>query len=619
MDDHEYDLLHREVVAFECSCPDMAEGAPLADEVGAPAGRSGVRHSSPMLSLDNVFDLEELSEWMSRMGEADLLVEPKLDGLAVSCVYKNGRLVRIATRGDGKVGEDVTKAPVRISGLPSRIGTADMEIRGEVCMSDRDFEEANKARAAAGERPYSNPRNAAAGAIMARGEREAVNVSFRAYDLVGAEDHSHGMSHLESSGVATARQVWRGEEGESVHSSVLRLQSDRRNLGLSIDGAVVKARLARERVGGTSRAPAWAVAYKFPAEQRRSRVESIELRVGRGGSITPVARIEKVEIGGANVTSVSLHNPSEVLRKDIREGDIVYVRRAGDVIPDIVGPVVSERKESSRRWEPPGCCPSCSGPIDTSGGRYKCVRRCGSLRSLSWAASRQALDLEGLGPGVMGALHESGIVTSVADLYTLEGREAEVAGLLVNGRRLGDARARRISSSSHSARTLPLERHILALGVEGVGVEAARALARRFEDISDVAAATSTELQEVDGIGPAIAGNLSSFMRDRRRDVEAVASLVAPGKEPRGGKEASLGLSIAVSGRFETWSRKELVRAAERAGYKVSSQVSSRTHMLVVGADAGRKLRDAEALGVTVVDERSFRGLVEGVQDGAGS
>lgn len=612
MDDAEYDELARAVHSAEARNPEWITGTASSSLVGsAPrSGRPTHLHKHPMLSLDNVFSGEELDNWAKGLGDAEVEVEPKLDGIAISAIYLNGNLERLVTRGDGAVGEDVTKSPVRISGLPRVLSEpVDIEIRGEVCMTKTDFRRENAIRASEGSRQLSNPRNAAAGAMLATTGRREVEVSFWAYDSADLFGNlALPLDGLKELGVRVSLDLWRRRDNEEVTEAVSRLMTERASLPVSIDGAVLKviAQSARRRLGSTSRSPRWAVAYKFPAELRRSRLLRIDLQVGRGGSITPVGRIEKVHVGGADVSSVNLHNPGDIRRKDLRVGDVVWVRRAGDVIPDIVGPDVSERSEYSVEWKPPVECPECEGPVDAAGARLRCANNCGTVRSLIYAAGRSALDIDGMGEEVVSAAYHSGMIQGVHSLYKLEEKMHELAVLKVGEKTLGESRARRIAAASLAARKLPTEKHLIALGVPGVGPSLSRALARSAGGVEGILASTEAELAKIEGVGPVTARSLKEFFTVNEEEIRMIAGIVAPEDAPDDAAATLAGKIFAVTGSFRASSRAEIEDEVVRRGGRISPKVTSRTDFLLRGEGGGSKIRDAERHGVTIISEEYF-------------
>lgn len=622
LDDAEYDLLHAAVVAAEKDNPDLRSEGSVVGTVGhSPPVRKTVAHERAMLSLDNIFSGSELTAWLETGELSDVTVEPKLDGLAISASYHNGALRKILTRGDGTVGEDVTDSPITVAGLPDHLNeTVDLEVRGEICMTWEDFDLENDLRSAEGQRPLVNPRNGAAGAVMSLPGRRKVKLSFWAYGSTGLSGkHDRVLEKLRQLGLQVSVDVWSARPGESIESAVQRLGRERAGLPVGIDGAVIKANLPqdRERLGSTGRAPKWAIAYKYPAEMRRSALRSIDLQVGRGGSITPVGRIDAVHVGGAEVSSVNLHNPGDIARKDLRIGDTVWVRRAGDVIPEVVGPDVSARPSDSEPWSPPTECPGCRGPVNSESARLRCVQRCGTLPALSHAAGRGALDIDGAGAELIAAAHASGLIHDVPSLYDLDGRVDELAALEVNGRRFGKARAQRIANAAARARDLPFARHIVALGLAGVGTQVGASLASAYPDVESLEAATPEDLAKVENIGVLRAASLALELKARSAELKRLGARISPAPTlavTQGASEDRTleGMRFAITGRLANRSRAELEKEIARRGGFVTSKVTSGVKMLIQGEGGGGKTRDAKAAGVTIVSEEQFESLLEG-------
>jgi DNA ligase (NAD+) len=625
MDDAAYDALMAKCAASETLHPEWVETEGVSGRVGAGVADGGeVVHVVPLLSLDNAMNQDELDAWWVRLceqlggEEPEICVEPKLDGLAVALSYRAGRLVQVATRGDGARGEDVTNRARGAFGIPEVLAEdVNLEVRGEVYMSDADFAAANELRVGAGEKPFVNPRNGAAGALRKQDPKVRIPLSFAAYDLVGAEKHDEAMVYLASLGFATARSVagfepkrYAGIAG--AQAEIEELHRRRGELGFAIDGAVVKAaeRTVRERAGATAKAPRWAVAYKYPADARLTKLLGIEIQVGRTGVLTPVAVLEPVFVGGATVSAASLANPEEVVRKDLRIGDMVWVRRAGEVIPEVTGPQLETRGEGVVAWEPPGVCPRCAGAVDTSSRRWRCVNaRCGSVEAVVYAASRKALDIDGLGTEVVTKLVEAGLVSDFADLFSLQADQ--VAGM----DRMGAKSAAGLCARIGAAKTRELERFVVALGIDAVGSRLAGRLVEQFGSMAALCAASVEELSLIDGIGPVRAAGIVS---DLSEVTEVVAKLEGAGCNLVGvaREDAASGVlagkTVVVSGKVPGMSRDEAEAAAKKLGAKVSSSVSSKTDVLIAGEGAGSKRTKAESLGVEVMEAETFAGMALG-------
>jgi DNA ligase (NAD+) len=629
MDDAAYDALAARIAATHAAHPDWADGS-TARRVGGGASGGEVTHRHAMLSLDNVFDDGELGAWWDGFraaGGKRVCVEPKLDGVAISLTYRAGALAVAATRGDGERGEDVTAAVRRARGVPATLalpGYADadgvVEVRGEVVMTDGDFAAANAEREAAGERPFVNPRNATAGTL--RRDGSTAPLTFAAYDVVGADDHDLAMTDLEAGGVLTARQLTGGETGavdraDDVAARIAGYAARRATLGVGIDGAVVKANDAasRRHLGDNGRAPRWAVAYKYPADLRLTRLNDIVVSVGRTGVLTPVAMLEPVFVGGATVAAASLANPAEVVRKDLRVGDQVWVRRAGDVIPEVTGVHLESRDPAAVAWAPPTACPRCGSPVDTSSRRWRCAgRTCGLAEAVAYLGSRKALDIDGLGGELADRLVGAGLVGDIADVFTLTADD--VAALP----RMGDVSAAALVARIADAKGRDLGRVICALGVTGTGSRLSRRLAARFGSLDALLAATADELSEVDGIGPVKAADIAAELADlggvaaklAAAGVTTRADSPAGGTGTAGGGPAGplAGQVVVVTGKVPGMSRDAAAAAVERLGGVAATSVSGRTSLVVVGdGGGGSKLAKAEKLGVATMPAAEFARL----------
>jgi DNA ligase (NAD+) len=602
-----------------------------------------------MLSLDNVFDADGLRTWAARLDRVlghparGYTVEPKIDGMAIAARYVDGRLTQIATRGDGRAGEDVTTQARLVAGLPAVLERpVTVEIRGEVFMSDADFARANELRVAHGGPPFANPRSAAAGTLRAQDRAYDAPLSFLAYavrDLPGGAGFTHSaeMAAVAGLGVGTTAGSPAGMPRcatiDEVLAAIAALGAARGTLGFDIDGAVIKADDPedRELAGSSSRAPRWAVAHKFPADTRTSRLAGIEVQVGRTGVITPVAVLEPVQVGGVVVTSATLHNFDDLVRRDVRVGDTVFVRRAGDVIPEITGAKLDERPADAQPFTPPPLCPRCDGEIDRSQKRWRCKqgRACGAAESLTYFAARDSMDIEGLGDKVIAALVAAGLVTDPADLYDLD------AETLARLDRLGSTSAAKLVATIAASKAQPLSRVLTGLGVRMTGRSMSRRLARHFGSMPALTAATVEQLQQVEGVGPERAATIAAELIDL---APVIAKLTergltmtepgvpgAPGGAPVGPDARPLPLhrpdgtpmTVVVTGSVPGLTRNEGNEAVERLGGKSSGAVSARTHLVVVGAGAGSKAAKAEELGVPIMPAERFADLLAAHEAGA--
>ncbi|WP_411086537.1 NAD-dependent DNA ligase LigA [Streptomyces sp. 061-3] len=658
LDDDAYDRLVRGIAAYEKAHPqDVLAASPTGKVAGGAAG-GDVPHTVPMLSLDNVFSAEQFVTWTAslerRIGRpvAAWSVEPKLDGLAVAARYRSGRLERLITRGDGTAGEDVSHAIGTVVGLPEQLGEpVTIEMRGEILMTNEQFEKANTVRTEHGGAPFANPRNGAAGTLRAKDRPYTVEMTFFAYGALPLPEsgeltvtlaelpHSEVLEYVAGLGVHTAadtdvapRTVTTVEE---VQARVEEVAALRASLPFGIDGIVIKADLAADQreAGSGTRAPRWAIAYKLPAVEKVTRLLAVEWNVGRTGIIAPRAVLEPVEIDGSTVSYATLHNPADITRRDLRLGDQVMVYKAGDIIPRIEAPVAHLRTGDEKPIVFPEACPQCGSEIDTGEQRWRCVRGrdCRLVASVSYAAGRDQLDIEGLGATRVVQLVDAGLVADFADLFTLE-RE-QLLGL----ERMGETSTDNLLAAIETARSRPLSRVFCALGVRGTGRSMSRRIARYFATMDRIRAADADALQQVDGIGKekaaAVVAELVELAPLIEKLVAARVNMVEPGATPppEPGEENADGAAApadgeasaerpldgmtvvvtgAMTGALEKLSRNQMNELIERAGGKSSSSVSKRTTLLVAGEKAGSKRTKAEDLGVRIAAPDEFAELI---------
>lgn len=652
LDDDSFDRLVRGIAAYEDAHPDDVVPESPTDKVAAGAVDGGdVVHTVPMLSLDNVFDHDGLARWGAgltrRLGAEPrgYHVGPKIDGLAVAAYYTGGKLTRLVTRGNGTVGEDVSHAIGVVDGLPDTLAEpVSIEVRGEIVLTNEQFELANRIRAEHNEPVFSNPRNAAAGSLRATGRDYTIPLSCYAYTLLpGAETadehgfaertHSELIDALGALGVRTVADTPVGTRTldglDTARDYIETVAAQREALPLGIDGVVVKADHPDDQrtAGAGSRAPRWAVAYKFPAVEKTTRIIDVTWATGRTGFLAPRAQLAPVDIAGVTVAYATLHSPGMITKLDLRIGDTVTVRRAGDVIPYVVGPVVALRTGEEKPIELPSTCPGCGGEIDSSQERWRCVRgrACDLSRSVEYAVGRDQLDIEGLGPKIVERLVADGAVVDIADLFTLSRAQlVEATG--------SEKNSDKILANIAAAKDRPLNRVFCALGVRGTGRSMSRRIARHFRTMSAIQAADAEGLQEVEGIGPEKAAMLLTELAEL---APVIAKLVAAGvdaPEPGqpgavlGGAEGSgpedpdaaapplAGLTVVATGSM-TGALGDLPRNAvneliERAGGRAGSSVSKSTGLLVAGANAGSKKAKAETLGIRIVSPDEFAEMV---------
>ncbi len=637
--DVEYDQLLRELVAIETEHPDLIVSDSPTQRVGAPVSEAfaPVTHLQRMFSLDNVESEDELEAWQQRLSRilgddpSGYVCELKIDGLAVSITYENGRLTRAATRGDGTVGEDITANVRTIDAVPLRLlGDAPdlIEVRGEIYMPVGAFAELNARQAELGERPYVNPRNTAAGSVRQKdpaktAERTLSIWLYQMGEVVGGPSftsHWDSLQWLAELGLRVNPASTRFVSLEGVEGFVAEAMANRHANDYEIDGIVVKIDSLDEqaRLGYTAKSPRWAVAYKLPPEEKTTTLEEIRINVGRTGAVTPYAVLDPVFVGGVTVTNATLHNEGELHRKDLRPGDTVIVRRAGDVIPEVVAPVLSKRPQDLSEWHMPADCPFCGNPIVLPDGQAKakctggfsCPSR---LREyLFHFASRGAMDIEGLGYKTVDMLLTEGIISDPADIFTLD-RE-----VLLGFEGWGEISVNNLLTAIDEAKDQPLARLLTALGIDHVGGTVARALADRFRSLPVLMAASEDEICAIEGIGPEIARSVAEWSADPdnvelvNRLGQADVRLEDPEPEDRG-EEASLlaGLTFVVTGTLSGRSRSEAKVALEARGAKVTGSVSGRTSALIAGASPGSKLAKAESLDVPILDEAGLQRLLD--------
>jgi DNA ligase (NAD+) len=666
--DAEYDELVEELRRLEAAHPELADERSPTATIGAPPSPlfAPVVHRRPMLSLDKATTFEELEAWARRVGrllagapdeasegaapagaEAEgpvarlaYVCEPKIDGLSLSLRYEQGVLVQAATRGDGRVGEDVTANVRTIRAVPARLELdvperpAVLEVRGEAYLPLRAFEELNRRQEAEGGRPFANPRNAAAGSLRQKDPAVTASrpLSFWAYQIGEIEpapggsppaSHSEALELLRRAGFPVSEDIERVESLEAVFAYCRRLEARRAELDYDIDGAVVKIDDlgVQERLGATTHAPRWAIAYKFPPEERTTLLEDILVSIGRTGRATPFAKLRPVRVAGSTISLASLHNEDQVRLKDVRPGDTVLVRKAGDVIPEVIGPVLARRPPGSVPWRFPTRCPSCGGPLvrlpgesDTYCVNLDCPAQ--RVQRIVHFASRSAMDIEGLGEQRVTQLVAAGLLGDVADCYAL--RADQLAPL----EGFGALSAANLVAAVARSRERSLANLLVGLSIRHVGPAVAAELARRYGSLDAVMAAPADELAATPGVGPVIAASVERFFGSdaNRRVVEKLRAagvrfdVVTPAA-PSGGEglpQTLAGKSVVVTGTLAGFSREEAEAAIVARGGKAPGSVSARTTALVVGESPGAaKLERAAALGVPVIDEAGFRRLLE--------
>jgi DNA ligase (NAD+) len=635
--DAEYDRLMRELLALEAEHPELRSAdSPTQRVGGAPLPAFGqVKHRIPMLSLDNAFTDEEVQEFdrrvRERLGVPDAVsysVEPKLDGLAVSVTYEGGTLVQGATRGDGETGEDITQNLKTIAALPLKLRGADwpriLEVRGEVFMPLAGFEKFNREAAARGEKTLVNPRNAAAGSLRQLDPRISASRPLDIFIYACGYLEGGEMPRRQSEILQTLKRWgFRICPQSSVVDSLAGCLAYYREIGAAratlpyqIDGVVYKVNevAAQLKLGFVSRAPRWAIAHKFPAEEALTCVRDIEWQVGRTGTLTPVARLKPAFVGGVTVSNATLHNVDELSRKDVRIGDTVVIRRAGDVIPEVVRVIIEPGAKRQAPAVAPLVCPSCGEPVvrDPEQAALRCLRGrlCPAQRKeeIKHFASRRALDIHGLGDKLVEQLVDANLLRTSADLFGLS--VAELAEL----ERMGEKSAQKLHAAIDAAKHTTLPRFLYALGIRDVGEATALALAQHFAGLEGLRAADAEAIQQVPDVGPVVAGHVEAFFRGRDNQA-MLEQMIAAGvtwpampARPAAGRFA--GKIFVLTGTLSGMTRIEAQEAIVARGGKVSGSVSKNTHYVLAGAEAGSKLAKAAQLGVSIIDEDAFAAML---------
>lgn len=636
--DSEYDRLLRELQTLEVQNPELVTPDSPTQRVGAPplSAFAEVVHTTPMLSLGNAFEDKEVHDFDKRVRERlkrtnmEYVAEPKLDGLAVSLRYEKGVLVKGATRGDGNRGEEVTQNVKTIKTIPLKLRGEDiptvLEVRGEVFMPKAGFAQWNQRQIAKGEKTFANPRNAAAGSLRQLDSRKTAErpINFLAYAIGVVEGSALPKTHHE---ILHCLQAWgipisvhillvHGIQGCLDYYQEILVQ--RNALPYDIDGVVYKVNhiAQQEKLGFVSRAPRWAIAHKFPAQEALTQINDIDIQVGRTGALTPVARLAPINVGGVTVTNATLHNQDEIRRKDVRIGDTVIVRRAGDVIPEVVRVLPEKRPDNTQPFYLPNKCPVCGSEVAREEG--EAVIRCtGGLfcpaqrkQALQHFVSRGAMDIDGLGEKLIEQVIDGNLVNNIADIYTLS--QKQWAGL----ERMGDKSADNIIKALDKGKTTTLARFLYALGIREVGESTARTLAQHFGTIEKLKMATTDDLQKVPDIGPIMAKHIVAFFR-QAHNLEIIQRLQEIGihwtenESPSATTQSLAGKTFVLTGTLSQMTRNEAKARLQALGAKVSGSVSKKTDVVVAGEKAGSKLEKAHALGIKVIDEAALIALLQ--------
>jgi DNA ligase (NAD+) len=636
--DRVYDALYRELVDLERAHPELLiPDSPTQKVGGRPQGAfAQVRHLVPMQSLDNTYSAEEIGDFVQRLQrllpgeEIPFTIEPKVDGVAICLLYEKGHLVRAATRGDGTTGDEVTRNIRTIGVIPAQLqGKAPdvLEVRGEVYLPKETFARINAERDEQGLPTFANPRNAAAGTlkqldpnIVAERKLSAVFYGYGAVEPATAlpERMEDFFAQLKAWGLPVNPRHWLARDAAAVMAAITELGSIRRTFPFETDGAVIKADRIEQhaRLGSTSKAPRWAIAYKYEPEQARTRLLDITVQVGRSGVLTPVAELEPVFVAGSTVSRATLHNEEEIARKDLRIGDWVLVEKAGDVIPAVVKVLTEERSGSEKEFKMPIQCPVCGLAVSRAEGEVavRCTNpACAAQarRRIEYFASRTAMDIEGLGEAMVTQLCDAGLVTDVADLYVL------IAEQLLPLERMGEKSVTNLLEAISTSRNQPLWRLLAALGIPHVGVTVARTLAASFGTLDRLAAASEEELVAVEEIGPIMATAIHGWFRDPSV-ITLVEKLRSAGlnfgeRDPKGSAPAAdgplKGTTWVLTGTL-SMPREEAAEMIRSKGGKISGSVSAKTTYLLAGEEAGSKLDKAQKLGITILDEEALRKLI---------
>lgn len=648
--DAEYDKLRRELDFLEAEHPDLKTVNSPSAKVGAKPARgfSKVTHSIPMLSLSNVFNEEDVDDFLDRIRrflnlgsdeQVEIVAEPKIDGLSCAIRYENGLLVQAATRGDGQVGEDITDNVKTIADIPHEIkGDVPplIEVRGEIYMSRNAFIDLNDRLEKEDKPPFANPRNAAAGSVRQLDTKitKSRKLSFFGYALgdnkaAVASTQKEIQDRLKSWGFAQATPTRLCKSTFDIMELYGEIETVRPDLSYEIDGVVYKVNRLdwQERLGFVSRAPRWATAHKFPAEKAVTIIHGIDIQVGRTGALTPVARLEPITVGGVVVSNATLHNFDEIERKDVRVGDHVVIQRAGDVIPQVVRVVMDKRKDNAEKIEYPETCPVCTSPATRPEGDV--ILRCTggmicaaqAVERLKHFVSKNAFDIDGMGKKVIEQFWEEGFIKNPADIFTLENMHIQAISKLEGW---GALSVENVFAAINQKRTIPFNRFIFGLGIRQVGEATAKRLASVYGDLDTLEIAmvkalepdseTLTELLNIDDIGPSVAQDLIAFFNDDR-SVKIINDLAAqltiePYVAPMIGDSAVAGKTVVFTGSLEKMTRAEAKAKAESLGAKVAGSVSKKTDYVIAGADAGSKAKKAKDLGVTILTEDEWLEMV---------
>ncbi len=625
--DYEYDMKMRELRELEEKYPELARHDSPTKRIGGAvlSQFEEVSHKYPMQSLQDVFSYSELDDFDKRVKErfadAFYTAELKIDGLSVCLEYEDGVFVRGATRGDGTVGEDVTENLKTVFDIPMKVNTEykSLVVRGEVFMPQAVFEKLNAARAEKGQTLFANPRNAAAGSLRQLDSKICAQRRLSIYcfnlqnaDELGFTSHKATLDYLASLGFKVISPYEYTDDMEKAKAFIEKMGAERYSLDAAIDGIVIKVDRLEQRnaLGSTVKCPKWAVAYKYPPEEKKTKLLDIEINVGRTGVLTPTAILEPVRLAGTVVSRATLNNIGMIEQKDIRIGDTVIVRKAGEIIPEILGRDLSLRPEGTEPYSMPSVCPVCGAPVRVEEAAVRCTgAACPAQlsRSLEHFASRDAMDIDGVGPAVVDLLLENELIHSPADLYKLIPTDiSSLPGM-------GEVSALKLCAAVENSKDRPLSRLLYAFGIRQVGAKAAKLLAKRYKTMDALAQASAEELCSIKDIGGVTAEYITEFFASERAEklIGELKELGVNMTEPDDGTLSSLeGKTFVITGTLPSYSRKEAQEIIEKNGGTVSGSVSKKTDFLLAGEDAGSKLSKAQALGVPVIDESTLLEMI---------
>lgn len=627
IEDSEYDMLQRELAAIEKEYPELITADSPTQRVGGSAEEmfEPVVHSVPLESLQDAFSLSEVQAFITRVKSdfpnAEFVVEPKIDGLSVALEYENGVLVRGSTRGDGVTGENVTANLRTVNSIPLRLKKdVTIEVRGEVYMPKRVFADLAREQELNGEKPFKNPRNAAAGSLRQKNPSVTATrgldifvFNVQRYDGGELTGHKQSIDYLKELGFKTIPFYNKFTDSGDIENELARIGEIRSSLPFDIDGAVIKTDsfAMREEIGSTAKFPRWALAFKYPPEEKETSVVDIEVAVGRTGVLTPTAVFEPVLVSGSTVSRATLHNQDFINEKGICIGDRVIIRKAGDIIPEVVK--VVSHKENSETFELPRLCPSCSAPVIREEGEaaVRCVNpECPAqlLRNLIHFCSRDAMDIEGMGDAVLEKLVSNGLLTKASDIYTLKKEDF----MTLEG--FKDKSSQNLVEAVEASKKNDLAKLIFALGIRHVGQKAGKLLAEHFGTMQALAAASVEELTAIDGFGGIMAQSVADFfaLEQSKKEIEALAALgvnMASLKEKADSRFE--GMTFVLTGTLPTYSRNEASEIIEKFGGKTSSSVSKKTSCVLAGEDAGSKLVKAQSLGIRIISEEEFNEMIQ--------